>query len=101
MRSFIARRLEGQPLGLILATYLVDSLNVAGALHPVILKDGRLLFSSLESQGLHGSIAWGIWSIHPDGTNWGRPTGVEATSTAANAAATALRAGVAEGYDLC
>ena len=35
-----------------------------------MLKDGRIIFSSLESQGVHGSIAWGIWSIHPDGTNW-------------------------------
>ncbi|MBY0522851.1 MAG: hypothetical protein K2R98_05615 [Gemmataceae bacterium] len=46
-------------------------LNVACALHPVILKDGRILFSTLESQGMHNSIIWGIWSIHPDGTNWG------------------------------
>ncbi len=46
-------------------------LNIACALHPVILKDGRLLFSSLESQGIRTSILWGVWSIHPDGTNWG------------------------------
>ncbi|MDB5336126.1 MAG: hypothetical protein JWN70_1745 [Planctomycetaceae bacterium] len=44
--------------------------NIACALHPVILRDGRVLFSSLESQGIHNSIMWGIWSIHPDGTNW-------------------------------
>jgi hypothetical protein len=49
----------------------IGHLNVGSALHPVILKDGRVIFSSLESQGVHGSIAWGIWSIHPDGTNWG------------------------------
>jgi hypothetical protein len=48
----------------------IGHLNVAGALHPVVLKDGRVMFSSLESQGVHGSIAWGIWAIHPDGTNW-------------------------------
>jgi hypothetical protein len=48
----------------------IGHLNVAGALHPVVLTDGRILFSTLESQGLHGGIAWGIWSIHPDGTNW-------------------------------
>jgi hypothetical protein len=35
-----------------------------------VLTDGRLIFSTLESQGLRGSIDWGIWSIHPDGTNW-------------------------------
>jgi hypothetical protein len=49
----------------------IGFLNVAGALHPTILKDGRVLFSSLESQGLHNSILWGIWSIHPDGSAWG------------------------------
>jgi hypothetical protein len=48
----------------------IGYLNVACALHPVILKDGRILFSSLESQGTHNSILWAIWSIHPDGTHW-------------------------------
>ncbi|MSQ94210.1 MAG: hypothetical protein EXR98_06600 [Gemmataceae bacterium] len=48
----------------------IGHLNVAGALHPVVLTDGRILFSTLESQGLHGGIAWGMWTIHPDGTNW-------------------------------
>lgn len=49
----------------------IGHLNIAGALHPVTLADGRVIFSSLESQGLRGEILWGIWSIHPDGTNWG------------------------------
>jgi hypothetical protein len=48
----------------------IGHLNVAGALHPVVLRDGRILFSSLESQGIRGEILWGIWSIHSDGTNW-------------------------------
>jgi len=48
----------------------IGHLNVASALHPVVLKDGRLIFSSLESQGIHNSGMWGIWSIHPDGTSW-------------------------------
>ncbi|MEX0585133.1 MAG: hypothetical protein WD176_00720, partial [Pirellulales bacterium] len=48
----------------------IGHLNVAGALHPVVLTDGRVIFSSLESQGIRGSIQWGIWSIHPDGNNW-------------------------------
>jgi hypothetical protein len=48
----------------------IGHINIGSALHPVILKDGRLMFSSLESQGVHGSIAWGIWSIHPDGASW-------------------------------
>src|SRR6476620_11702927 len=46
----------------------IGHLNVACALHPVILKDGRILYSTLESHGAHNSILWAIWSIHPDGT---------------------------------
>jgi hypothetical protein len=49
----------------------IGFLNIAGALHPVTLTDGRVIFSSLESQGVRSDILWGIWSIHPDGTNWG------------------------------
>lgn len=49
----------------------VGHLNLGGALHPTMLKDGRVMFSSLESQGLRHSILWGLWTIHPDGTNWG------------------------------
>lgn len=48
----------------------IGHLNLAGALHPVVLTDGRIMYSSLESQGIRGSILWGIWTIHPDGTNW-------------------------------
>ena len=44
--------------------------NLSGALHPVALKDGRIMFSTLESQGARSDILWGIWTIHPDGTNW-------------------------------
>jgi hypothetical protein len=49
----------------------IGHLNVGSALHPTILKDGRLIFSSLESQGMRDRSRWGIWGIHPDGTNWG------------------------------
>jgi hypothetical protein len=48
----------------------IGHLNLGMALHPVILKDGRLMFSSLESQGLRSAHMWGIWAIHPDGSNW-------------------------------
>jgi hypothetical protein len=48
----------------------IGHLNLAGALHPVVLRDGRIIFSSLENQGIRGDILWGIWSINPDGTNW-------------------------------
>ncbi len=44
--------------------------NLAGALHPVVLADGRIMYSTLESQGARGDILWGIWTINPDGTNW-------------------------------
>lgn len=47
----------------------IGFLNVGQALHPVILKDGRIIFSSLEVQGKHNT-GWGILGIHPDGTNW-------------------------------
>ncbi len=49
----------------------IGHLNLGMALHPVMLKDGRLMFSSLESQGLRSHHLWGVWSIHPDGTRWG------------------------------
>lgn len=49
----------------------IGHLNLGMALHPVILKDGRLMFSSLESQGLRSHHLWGLWSINPDGSKWG------------------------------
>ena len=48
----------------------IGHMNLAGALHPVVLTDGRIMFSTLESQGIRSEISWGIWTIHPDGTNW-------------------------------
>jgi mono/diheme cytochrome c family protein len=48
----------------------IGHLNISGALHPVVLADGRIMYSTLESQGIRDSILWGIWTIHPDGTNW-------------------------------
>ncbi len=49
----------------------IGFLNISQALHPVVLVDGRIMFSSFENQGLRSSDSWGLWSIHPDGTNWG------------------------------
>jgi RNA polymerase sigma factor (sigma-70 family) len=49
----------------------IGYLNIGMALHPVVLKDGRIMFSSLESQGVRNNILWGLWVINPDGTNWG------------------------------
>src|SRR5262245_7960522 len=48
----------------------IGYLNISQALHPVILTDGRIMFSSFENQGLRSSDSWGLWSINPDGTNW-------------------------------
>lgn len=50
---------------------MIGHFNIASALHPTILKDGRVMFSTLEDQGFRSDLDWGIWSIHPDGTNWG------------------------------
>jgi len=44
----------------------IGHLNLGSALHPTPLRDGRLLFSSLETQGQRDTRMWGIWSIYPD-----------------------------------
>jgi len=49
---------------------MIGYINLGSALHPTILRDGRVLFSSYEAQGLRDIRVWGLWSIHPDGTNW-------------------------------
>ncbi|HSQ54794.1 MAG TPA: hypothetical protein VLM40_03535, partial [Gemmata sp.] len=49
----------------------IGHLNLGMALHPVVLADGRVMFSSLESQGLRSSTLWGLWVINPDGSGWG------------------------------
>ncbi len=49
----------------------IGHLNLGMALHPTVLTDGRIMFSSLESQGLRSSTLWGLWCINPDGTGWG------------------------------
>ncbi len=48
----------------------IGHLNISGSLHPVALQDGRIMYSTLESQGIRSEILWGLWTIHPDGTNW-------------------------------
>jgi len=49
----------------------IAPMNIGSALHPTPLRDGRIMFSTLESQGLRDTRVWGIWSIYPDGRNWG------------------------------
>ena len=46
-------------------------MTIGSALHPVPLRDGRILFSSYESQGLRDQRLWALWSIWPDGRRWG------------------------------
>ena len=48
----------------------IAPMNIGSALHPTILRDGRLIFSSYESQGLRDRRIWGIWAILPDGRGW-------------------------------
>jgi len=48
----------------------IAPMNVGSALHPTPLRDGRLLFSTLETQGLRDGRVWGIWAIWPDGRRW-------------------------------
>ena len=50
---------------------MIGHLNIGGALHPTILRDGRVMFSSYESQGMRDLRNWGLWFIYPDGTGWG------------------------------
>lgn len=48
----------------------VGHLNIGGALHPVLMRDGRVMWSSFESQGYRHSGMWGLWASYPDGRNW-------------------------------
>lgn len=48
----------------------IAPMTVSSALHPTVLADGRVLFSSHEDQGLRDLRLWGIWSIYPDGRHW-------------------------------
>jgi len=48
----------------------IAPMSISSALHPTPLVDGRLLFSSHESQGLRDSRLWGLWAINPDGRQW-------------------------------
>ena len=49
---------------------LIAPMNLGSALHPTVLLDGRVMFSSYEGQGLRDQRLWGLWAIRPDGTEW-------------------------------
>lgn len=48
----------------------IGHLNLAMALHPQVLLDGRIAFSSWEEHGLRDSRQFPLWVIGPDGRGW-------------------------------
>jgi hypothetical protein len=48
----------------------IGHLNIGSALHPTVLKDGRVMFASWEGEAVRDARVWGLWAIWPDGTNW-------------------------------
>jgi hypothetical protein len=48
----------------------IGHLNLAMALHPQALLDGRIAFSSWEEQGLRDIRQFPLWVIGPDGRGW-------------------------------
>jgi hypothetical protein len=48
----------------------IAPMNIGSALHPTPMRDGRIMFSTMETQGLRDSRVWGIWAIYPDGRRW-------------------------------
>ncbi len=48
----------------------IAPMTIGSALHPTILRDGRIMFSSHENQGLRDRRNWGLWVIYPDGRGW-------------------------------
>jgi hypothetical protein len=48
----------------------IGHLNLAMALHPQVLLDGRIAFSSWEEQGLRDVRQFPLWVIGPDGRGW-------------------------------
>jgi hypothetical protein len=48
----------------------VGHLNMGSALHPTVLRDGRVMFSSYESQGARDDRVWALWAMWPDGQKW-------------------------------
>jgi hypothetical protein len=48
----------------------IGHLNIGSALHPTVLADGRIMFASWEAEANRDPRVWGLWAIHPDGSNW-------------------------------
>src|SRR5207244_7680588 len=47
---------------------MIGHFSIASALHPVVLKDARVMFSTLEDQGSRSDLDRGICSIDADAT---------------------------------
>ena len=50
--------------------HAIAPMTIGSALHPTVLQDGRIMFSSYEAQGIRDQRLWGVWVIDPDGRNW-------------------------------
>ncbi len=51
-------------------THPIGHFNLGSAMHPFVLKDGRIVFSSWENMGSRDDRSFMLWSIWPDGTNF-------------------------------
>ncbi len=59
----------------------IGYLNTAQALHPFQLRDGRLMFTSWEDQGLRDMREFNLRFIAPDGTQWNSGSGLGENAT--------------------
>ncbi len=48
----------------------IGFLNVSSAMHPYVLKDGRIAFTSWENMGAKDDRVFPLWAIWPDGTRF-------------------------------
>ncbi len=48
----------------------IGFLNVSAAMHPFVLSDGRIVFTSWENMGTRDDRAFALWSIWPDGSHF-------------------------------
>lgn len=58
----------------------IGHLNLAMALHPQVLLDGRIAFSSWEEHGLRDTRQFPLWIIGPDGRGWNSLSGFSETN---------------------
>jgi len=48
----------------------IGFLNVSSGMHPFILKDGRVVFTSWENMGARDDRVFPLWAIYPDGSHF-------------------------------